>query len=83
MLKERFLVDVKVDRTVECGDHAGCQTLRKGNWEKIKIPVLDFKRADFCLFRDLLGTVLQDRGLGREGDQEGCFIVKSLLVQVQ
>lgn len=34
MLKERFLVDVKVDRTVECGDHAGCQTLRKETGKK-------------------------------------------------
>lgn len=79
MGKERFLVDVKVDRSVEFSDREMLEIrLLERDIGKKQEHSAGFQ--DFVLFRDLLGIVLQDQGLGREGDQEGCFIVKSLLV---
>ena len=41
------------------------RVLRGGSWAKIKITVLDFRRAGFGLFRDLLDTVPWDKTLER------------------
>lgn len=68
-------MDMKVDSSVECSD---CEMLEIRPWEKetekkSKITVLDFKRADFGLLRDLLGTVLQDKGLGWKGTKKAAL----------
>ncbi|KFV18986.1 hypothetical protein N340_02246, partial [Tauraco erythrolophus] len=44
---------------------------------------LDFRRADFGLFRDLLGRVLWDKDLEGRGAQESWLIFKHHLLQAQ
>ncbi|KFP96141.1 hypothetical protein N329_05204, partial [Haliaeetus albicilla] len=44
---------------------------------------LDFRRADFGLFRDLLGRILWDKRLEGRGAQESWLIFKDHLLQAQ
>ncbi|KFW77528.1 hypothetical protein N336_11811, partial [Phalacrocorax carbo] len=48
-----------------------------------KLTALDFKRADFGFFRDLLGRVPWDKALEGRGDQESWLIFKDHLLQAQ
>lgn len=47
---------------------------RKGNKTKSSITSLDFSRADFARFRDLLVRVPQRTTVGRKGVQESLFL---------
>ena len=42
-----------------------------------------FRRADFALFKDLLGRVLWDKALEERGGQESWLIFKDYLLQAQ
>jgi len=55
---------------------AAFRILREGSRAKSKIRVLDFRRADFGLFRDLLSRVPCDGALGGNGVQESWLILK-------
>ncbi|KFQ04942.1 hypothetical protein N329_07333, partial [Haliaeetus albicilla] len=48
-----------------------------------KLTTLDFRRADFGLFRDLLGRVPWDKALEGRGAQESWLIFKDHLLQAQ
>ena len=48
-----------------------------------KLTLLDFRRADFGLFRDLLGRVPWDKALEGRGAQESWLIFKDHLFQSQ
>ncbi|KFQ96524.1 hypothetical protein Y956_02301, partial [Nipponia nippon] len=48
-----------------------------------KLTTLDFRRADFDLFRDLLGRVPWDKALEGRGAQESWLIFKVHLLQAQ
>ena len=48
-----------------------------------KITTLDFRRADFGLFRDLLGRVPWDKALKGRGIQENWLLFKNHLLQAQ
>ena len=48
----------------------GFRILRAGRGVKSKLTTLDFRRADFGLFKDLLGRVPWDKALeGREAQE--------------
>jgi len=44
--------------------------LRAARRAHSKLSTLDFRRADFGLFRDLLSSVPRDKALERKADQE-------------
>ena len=48
-----------------------------------KLAALDFRRADFKLFRELLGRVRWDKDLEGRGAQESRSILKNHLLQAQ
>ncbi|KFV97213.1 hypothetical protein N327_03267, partial [Fulmarus glacialis] len=48
-----------------------------------KLTTLDFRRADFGLFRDLFGRVPWDKALEGRGAQESWLIFKDHLLQAQ
>jgi len=48
-----------------------------------KLTTLDFKRADFGLFRDLLDRELWDKPLEGRGAQDSWLIFKDHLLQAQ
>lgn len=56
--------------------------LRGGNKANSRITALDFRREDFCLFRDPLGRI-PERVLERRGVQESWLIIKDHLLQAQ
>ncbi|GAB0204060.1 protein Hook 3-like [Grus japonensis] len=67
--KEGLVGNVKVKGSLGCSDHEMVEfrILRAGRRVKSKLTTLDFRRADFGLFRDLLGRVPWDKALeGRE-----------------
>lgn len=55
--------------------------LGKPGWLHSKLTNLDFRRADFGLFRKLFGGVLWDKGLKRKEAQESWLIFKDHLLQ--
>ena len=48
-----------------------------------KLTALDFRRADFGLFRDLLGRIPWDKVLEGRGAQDSWLIFKGHLLQAQ
>lgn len=48
-----------------------------------KFKILDFRRAEFGLFRDLLGKVPWDKALKARWAQKGWLIFKDHLLQAQ
>lgn len=74
--KEGLMRDVKAKCSLGCGDHEMVfRVLRGGSWAKVKITMLDFRRAGFGLFRHLLDTVQWDKVLGRR-PKNGRLILK-------
>ena len=59
------------------------KTLRVARRAHSKLAALDFRRADFGLFRDLLGRVPWDTALEGRGAQESWLIFKDHLLQAQ
>ena len=82
--KEELLGDVKVKCSLSwIADKMEFRILRVGTKIKRKITTLDFRRADFGLFKDLLGRVLWDKALEETSAQGSWLIFKVHLLQAE
>ncbi|GAB0208055.1 hypothetical protein GRJ2_003271200 [Grus japonensis] len=83
--KEGLVGDVKLKGSLGCSDHemVEFEILRAARRAHSKLPTLDFRRADFGLFRDLLGRVPWDKALEGRGAQDSWLIFKGHLLQAQ
>ncbi|GAB0204724.1 highly reducing polyketide synthase PKS6 [Grus japonensis] len=70
--KEGLVGNVKLKGSLGCRDHEMVEfkILRAARRVRSKLTTPDFKRADFGLFRDLLGRVAWDKALEGRGAQE-------------
>jgi len=77
--------NVKLKGSLGCSDHEMVEfkILRAGRWVCSKLTTLNFRRADFHLFRDLLRRVPWDKALEERGAQESWIIFKHHLLQAQ
>ncbi|GAB0202872.1 hypothetical protein GRJ2_002752800 [Grus japonensis] len=83
--KEGLVGDVKLKGSLGCSDHEMVEfkivrTVRRAH---NKLTTLDFQRADFSLFRDLLGRIPWDKALEGRGAQDSWLIFKGHLLQAQ
>ncbi|GAB0177476.1 hypothetical protein GRJ2_000212900 [Grus japonensis] len=83
--KEGLVGDVKLKGSLGCSDHEMVEfrILRAARRACSKLTTLDFRRADFGLFRDLLGRIPWDKALEGRGSQDSCLIFKGHLLQAQ
>ncbi|GAB0203621.1 hypothetical protein GRJ2_002827700 [Grus japonensis] len=83
--KEGLVGDVKLKGSLGCSDHEMVEfkILRAARRAHSKLTTLDFKRADFGLFRNLLGRLPWDTALEGRGAQDSWLIFKSHLLQAQ
>ncbi|PKU42769.1 dtw domain-containing protein 2 [Limosa lapponica baueri] len=70
--KEGLVGNVKLKGSLGCSEHEMVEfkILRVARRVPSKLNTLDYRRAYFGLFRDLLGRVLQDKALEGRGAQE-------------
>ncbi|GAB0179473.1 hypothetical protein GRJ2_000412600 [Grus japonensis] len=68
-----------------CNDHEMVEfkILRAARRVHSKLTTLDFSRADFGLFRDLLGRIPWDKALEGRGAQDSWLVFKDHLLQAQ
>ncbi|GAB0202710.1 hypothetical protein GRJ2_002736600 [Grus japonensis] len=83
--KEGLVGDVKLKGSLGCSDHEMVEfrILRAARRALSKLTTLDFSRADFGLFRDLLGRKPWDKALEGRGAQDSWLIFKGHLLQAQ
>ncbi|GAB0205246.1 hypothetical protein GRJ2_002990200 [Grus japonensis] len=83
--KEGLVGDVKLKGSLGCSDHEMVEfrILRAARRARSKLTTLDFRRADFGLFRDLLGRISWDKALEGKGAQDSWLIFKGDLLQAQ
>ncbi|GAB0202998.1 hypothetical protein GRJ2_002765400 [Grus japonensis] len=83
--KEGLVGDVKLKGSLGCSDHEMVEfrILRAARRVHSKLTTLDFRRADFGLFRDLLGRIPWDKALEGRGAQDSWLILKAHLLQAQ
>jgi len=83
--KEELVGNVKLKSSLGCSDHEMVEfrILRAVRRVHSRLTTLDFRRADFGLFRDLLGRVPRDKALERTETQESWLIFKDQLFQAQ
>ncbi|GAB0193880.1 mitochondrial enolase superfamily member 1 [Grus japonensis] len=83
--KEGLVGDVKLKGSLGCSDHEMVEfkILRAARRAHSKLTALDFRRADFGLFRDLLGRIPWDKALEGRGAQDSWLIFKHHLLQAQ
>ncbi|GAB0203293.1 mitochondrial enolase superfamily member 1 [Grus japonensis] len=83
--KESLVGDVKFKGSLGCSDHEMVEfkILRAARRAHSKLATLDFRRADFSLFRDLLGRIPWDKALEGRGAQDSWLIFKGHLLQAQ
>ncbi|GAB0187084.1 alpha-actinin-2 [Grus japonensis] len=83
--KEGLVGNAKLKGSLVCSDHEMVQfgILRAARRAHSKLITLDSRRADFGLFRDLLGRVPWDKALEGGGAQESCLVFKDHLIQAQ
>ncbi|GAB0187941.1 hypothetical protein GRJ2_001259400 [Grus japonensis] len=83
--KEGLVGNVKLKASLGCSGHKMVEfkTLRAARRAHSKLTALDFRRADFGLFRDLLGRVPWDEGLEGRGAQENWLVFKDHLLHAQ
>ncbi|GAB0204405.1 mitochondrial enolase superfamily member 1 [Grus japonensis] len=83
--KEDLVGDVKLKGSLGCSDHEMVEfrILRAARRVHGKLAILDFRRADFDLFRDLLGRIPWDKALEGRGAQDSWLIFKHHLLQAQ
>ncbi|GAB0203845.1 hypothetical protein GRJ2_002850100 [Grus japonensis] len=83
--KEGLVGDVKLKGSLGCSDHEMVEfkILRAARRVRSKLTALDFRRADFGLFRDLLGRIPWDKALAGRGAQDSWLIFKGHLLQAQ
>lgn len=78
---EELVEDVKVESSLFCT--VGFKILRGLGNTNSKITTLDFPRADFGLFRDLLGRIPCETALEGKGAQENWLIIKDDILRAQ
>ncbi|GAB0191026.1 hypothetical protein GRJ2_001567900 [Grus japonensis] len=83
--KKGLVGNVKLKGSLGCSDHEMVEfkILRAVRRAHSKLTTLDFRRADFGLFRDLLGRVPWDKALEGRGPQESWLVFKDHLLQAQ
>ncbi|GAB0179465.1 hypothetical protein GRJ2_000411800 [Grus japonensis] len=83
--KEGLVGDMKLKGSLGCSDHEMVEfrILRTARRARSKLATLDFRRADFGLFRDLLGRVPWDKALEGRGAQDSWLVFKHHLLQAQ
>ncbi|PKU33078.1 glycerol kinase [Limosa lapponica baueri] len=83
--KEGLVGNVKIRGSLGCSDHEMMEfkTLKAARRAHSKLTTLNFRRADFGLFRDLLGRVPWDKALEGRGAQESWLIFKDHLLKAQ
>ncbi|GAB0203631.1 hypothetical protein GRJ2_002828700 [Grus japonensis] len=83
--KEGLVGDVKLKGSLGCSSHQMVEfkILRAVRRARSKLTTLDFRRADFGLFRDMLGRIPWDKALERRGAQDSWLIFKGHLLQAQ
>ena len=76
--KEGLVEDVKVGGSLGCSDHEMVEfRILHGRSRAItRITTLDFRRANFGLFKDLLGRIPRISALEGRGTQESWLIFK-------
>ncbi|GAB0177853.1 hypothetical protein GRJ2_000250600 [Grus japonensis] len=83
--KKGLVGDVKLKGSLGCSDHEMVEfrILRAAKKVHSKLTTLDFRRAGFGLFRDLLGRKPWDKVLEGRGPQDSWLIFKGHLLQAQ
>ncbi|PKU38766.1 glycerol kinase [Limosa lapponica baueri] len=83
--KEVLVGNAKVKGSLGCSDHEVMvfRIMKAGRRVKSKLTMLNFRRVDFDLFKDLLGRVPWDMVLDGRGAQESRLIFKDHLLQAQ
>jgi len=83
--KNRLLEDVKVGGSLGCRDHEMVEfrILRGGSRAISRITALDFRRANFDFFKDLLGGIPWVRALEGRGVQESWILFKHHFLHAQ
>ncbi|GAB0179591.1 hypothetical protein GRJ2_000424400 [Grus japonensis] len=83
--KEGLVGDIKLKGSLGCSDDKMVEfrILRAARRVRSKLTTLDFRRADFGLFRDLLGRVRWDKALEGRGAQDSWLIFKGHFHQVR
>ncbi|GAB0205312.1 mitochondrial enolase superfamily member 1 [Grus japonensis] len=83
--KEGLIGDVKLKGSLGCSDHEMVEfrILRAARRARSKLTTLDFSRADFGLFRDLLGRIPWHKALEGRRAQDSWLIFKGHLLQAQ
>ena len=84
--KEGLVEDVKVGGSLGCSDHEMVEfrILRGGSRAISRLKTLDFKRANFGLFKDLLGGISWIRALELEGSKRAgfCLSITSSMLRI-
>ncbi|GAB0205396.1 hypothetical protein GRJ2_003005200 [Grus japonensis] len=83
--EEGLVGDVKLRGSLGCSDHEMVEfrILRAARRARSKLTTLDFRRADFGLFRNLLGRIPWDKALEGRGAQDSWLIFKGHRLQAQ
>ncbi|GAB0203750.1 hypothetical protein GRJ2_002840600 [Grus japonensis] len=83
--KEGLVGDVKLKGSLGCSDHemVEIKILMAARRVCSTLTTLDFRRAGFGLFRDLLGRIPWGKALEGRGAQDSCLIFKGCLLQAQ
>jgi len=83
--KEGLVGNVKIKGSLGCSDHEMVEfkILMAVRRAHSNLTALDFRTADFDLFRDLLDRVPWDKDLEGRETQESCLIFKDHLLQAQ
>ncbi|GAB0206732.1 hypothetical protein GRJ2_003138800 [Grus japonensis] len=83
--KEELVGDVELKSSLGCSDHEMVEfkMLRAVSRAHSKLTTLEFKKADFDLFRDLLGSVPWDKALEGRGAQDRWLLFKDHVFQDQ
>ncbi|GAB0208807.1 mitochondrial enolase superfamily member 1 [Grus japonensis] len=83
--KEGLVGNVKLKGSLGCSDHKMVEfkILRAVRRALSKLTTLDFRRAGFGLFRDLLGRIPWDKAPEGRGAQDSWLVFKGHLLQAQ
>ncbi|PKU48463.1 glycerol kinase [Limosa lapponica baueri] len=83
--KEELVEDIKVEGNLGCSDHGKIEFRIVGSTHKTisRTETLYFKRANFVLFKKLLGEIPWARALKGKGAQESWAIFKHCFLQAQ
>lgn len=74
--KEELVGDAKVKGSLGCSDHEVVEFRILRSKVRSTITTLDFRRADFGLFRDLLEKVPWNNGTGEKTVQESWLLFR-------